>query len=668
MSRYLNTSLPCWSEDGDSFDWKYFLKPLSVRRTVEAGNDVVTQPDFGRTEPQKCLYHVISQALINQQNDTEQLKSQRVEKLKRKISTKLKPDEFLASSEKVRRLEKSQSMTVTSAPSQSGKSDLLRSVTDPGIQDGRKMFDPFGTAGKSVTELKPCVLSESSETLPHHASTLSLADSGFDEVDAKMASPVRVFRRPQLFVSPMKGRKLKLKTELVNAEDVDINDNFSVLSPPEVKPAPIKSDPVFQEFIEPDSVDTSSIVQEDISAKSILPCPKIPESDVLSFDIVPSRISKPKHRLKQSANLAAGDKLATGSKSSAKAEILHNIDTAPDILRTKQGRLLDCGSHEKDAKTIFEKMDANLSRGADSSLALEDIAKGGVEVTPPLVVPEVKKETAGLEEFHHVEEMYGKYTAIMNLRPDLQNSASRWTIPVLQRYIKKQYVDLIQPMRPTDSCQLTKKERAHLKKQMIDQSILMFSPPRHFTKEYPQFGEFQNWKIQEADIRLFLNVLLRRLCLKLNMQMRVEERITGDGLPNAVCDYAFYKNDVCVGLLEAKSPSGLEPKATPQFLVELLNIQARYGSSDLSVFGILSDAHRFVFINLVGVRFSFEQTEMMQIHIHEVFSWTDLFDVADVILNNFDKHNRVLRECLQGGSPGGADVSDGDDSDVVVLE
>jgi hypothetical protein len=692
MSRHLYTSLPCWNDDdhdGESFDWKYFLKPLSGKRTVETDDDLVTQPDFGESEPGKCLYHVISQALVHQQHDTENLKSQRVEKLKRKISKKLKPDEFLSPLGKVRRLEKSRSLNTMPSVN---KSDLQRSVTDPGISD-RKIIDQFVAMGQSL-KVHP-----SDETIesPETASNLSLADSGIDEVDAKMLSPSRSFRRPQLFISPMKGRKpnVQWKSELMGSdEDVDINDNFSILSLLKVKQSESRPSLTFAKKVDSperkflksedsknknkyvvvdlsDSIQLQEAFDVDLSGNSkIGSCPKTCPVDVLSFDVIPPRISRKTNSTKESIHGLQSSLNKDGVEvANIKMEKVLNESDA-----TKEGTektLLGSEIFDLDetaAVVIGEKSDLGVSVGtglliSKTGSSVADLLESGVKEKQ---YSDVKKANAGLEEFHNVEEMYEKYTAIKNIRPDLQNSASRWTIPVLQRYIKKQYIDLIEPMMPKESCQLSKKERAHLKKQMIDQSILMFSPGRHFTKAYPQFGEFQNWRIQEADIRLFLNVICRRLCLKLHMQMKVEERITGDNLPNAVCDYAFYKKDVCVGLLEAKSPSALEPRAVPQFLVELLNIQARYGSPDLSFFGILSDAHRFVFINLMGVKFSLEQTEMMQIRIHEVFSWNDMFAVADVILHNFHQQNQVLKECLQSESVGGADSSE--DSDVMILE
>lgn len=131
----------------------------------------------------------------------------------------------------------------------------------------------------------------------------------------------------------------------------------------------------------------------------------------------------------------------------------------------------------------------------------------------------------------------------------------------------------------------------------------------------------------EYGCRLILDAFLFPICSALELNIEVEKTMKCFNLPNCIFDYCISNDDRIFGCVEAKSINGFSSKSVAQALMELMILQAhlihidtRY--SKCSLFAILTDGHRFIYIQLIESVFQFGQ-EGGKVKIHEVTNESD---------------------------------------------
>ena len=114
----------------------------------------------------------------------------------------------------------------------------------------------------------------------------------------------------------------------------------------------------------------------------------------------------------------------------------------------------------------------------------------------------------------------------------------------------------------------------------------------------------------ETGSRLVLDALLHPLCTALCLLLEVEKSINCKFLPTCRFDYCIRKKEHITGCIEAKSVWGLSKKSIAQAVLQLLVLQATFTGkvkiSKFPFFAIVTDGHRFIYMQLRGSRLGFE--------------------------------------------------------------
>ena len=137
-----------------------------------------------------------------------------------------------------------------------------------------------------------------------------------------------------------------------------------------------------------------------------------------------------------------------------------------------------------------------------------------------------------------------------------------------------------------------------------------------------------NEKISEATVRSLIQPILDNVCTDMNLTMKMEVGLKKEGLPGARADYFLYHNNSAMAVIETKQPETMSPQCMPQFLMQLLHLQAKHSLSQVGWLGFLTDGYRFVFASIKGLKFSLEAEKNSEvIKIYRVNTWEDLHQI-----------------------------------------
>ena len=138
----------------------------------------------------------------------------------------------------------------------------------------------------------------------------------------------------------------------------------------------------------------------------------------------------------------------------------------------------------------------------------------------------------------------------------------------------------------------------------------------------------------ETGSRLVLDALLVPLCSELDLQFEVDKNINCNFLPNCRFDYCIRKGEHIIGCIEAKSVKSLSDSSVAQAVLQLMILQTtlmatetpKVDISDFPVFAIVTDGHRFIYMQLKGSSLGFEH-DGGKLRIREVRQESDFKDI-----------------------------------------
>jgi hypothetical protein len=138
----------------------------------------------------------------------------------------------------------------------------------------------------------------------------------------------------------------------------------------------------------------------------------------------------------------------------------------------------------------------------------------------------------------------------------------------------------------------------------------------------------------ETGSRLVLDALLVPLCSALDLQFEVDKNINCNYLPNCRFDYCIRKGEHIIGCIEAKSVKSLSDTSVAQAVLQLNILQTNLIATetpevDISkfpVFAIVTDGHRFIYMQLKGSSLGFEHHNG-RLRIREVKEEGDFKDI-----------------------------------------
>jgi hypothetical protein len=138
----------------------------------------------------------------------------------------------------------------------------------------------------------------------------------------------------------------------------------------------------------------------------------------------------------------------------------------------------------------------------------------------------------------------------------------------------------------------------------------------------------------ETGSRLVLDALLVPLCSELDLQFEVDKNINCNFLPNCRFDYCIRKGEHIIGCIEAKSVKSLSDSSVAQAVLQLMILQTtliatetpKVDITDFPLFAIVTDGHRFIYMQLRGSSLGFEH-DGGKLRIREVRQESDFKDI-----------------------------------------
>lgn len=205
---------------------------------------------------------------------------------------------------------------------------------------------------------------------------------------------------------------------------------------------------------------------------------------------------------------------------------------------------------------------------------------------------------------------------------DKEKSCCKWTVKMIAKYFDfddtvRKHVALTDWNLSLQSFGLENHNFASELSKILSHlkpKLKIVKPLKDFGFNLPESENFvsdlTSIAVTENGCRQILDAFLFPLCNLLKLNIEVEKTITCQYLPNCRFDYCISKGDYIIGCVEAKSVSGFTPDAVAQTLIELMILQAYLISSEpwyskCPLFAIVSDGHRFIYIQLIESVFEF---------------------------------------------------------------
>lgn len=220
-------------------------------------------------------------------------------------------------------------------------------------------------------------------------------------------------------------------------------------------------------------------------------------------------------------------------------------------------------------------------------------------------------------DFGELQRQWKQYERALKIKSDRESTGSTWTIAMLERYIQRQDIAFVPPEIRHD---LTEETLDKIYER-VDFAVKAVCGPdgsvRNLNELYIQPNS------TESDTRMILDAILQPLCVFKGLTLRSEQTIKSDALPINRYDYIMYNNvNDPIGVVEAKRQACLKDQSVAQLLVQLLLLSSE--KPDWFYFGILSDAHQFVFAGVSMQKILFFQTNENQLDITTAQSNDDL--------------------------------------------
>jgi hypothetical protein len=138
--------------------------------------------------------------------------------------------------------------------------------------------------------------------------------------------------------------------------------------------------------------------------------------------------------------------------------------------------------------------------------------------------------------------------------------------------------------------------------------------------------------------RFVLEALLVPLCSSLDLKLEVGKSIYCNFLPNCIFDYCIRKGEHIIGCIKAASVKSLTSDSVAQAILQLIILQTTLMETATStvvisafpLFAIVTDGHRFIYMQLIGSSLRFENGRD-ELRIREVREEGDFKDILNHI-------------------------------------
>ena len=291
----------------------------------------------------------------------------------------------------------------------------------------------------------------------------------------------------------------------------------------------------------------------------------------------------------------------------------------PEVPQTDANEHVKEASAQNDDITIPEVLQTDANESVNEESAQNDGA----------VIPEVPQTDTN----EHVKEASAPHDDAINTfeeiinpnrdrdrhttskKNDIEESSSGWDVSMIAEYVNFDNHIIEIKMPTTIPSEL---ENIYAKVSPAINSILKIVKDRGFKPKKENsdsvfLKEMLSKTSIEAGSRLVLDALLIPMCFALGLKLELEKTINCKGLPNCRFDYCIYKEERIIGCIEAKSVNRLSDNSIAQAVLQLTVLQAiligKVEISTFPVFAIVTDGHRFIYMQLKGSHLGFEHVE-----------------------------------------------------------
>ncbi|XP_063418226.1 uncharacterized protein LOC134701008 [Mytilus trossulus] len=223
-------------------------------------------------------------------------------------------------------------------------------------------------------------------------------------------------------------------------------------------------------------------------------------------------------------------------------------------------------------------------------------------------------------------------------KSDIDKPYSKWTIPNIAEYF-----DFDKSVRkiemPTYFAIGAEKVSENIQLELFQKLQVFKSVQKHKSKQNndkESISHLKSLTVTECGSRLVLDALLIPLCASLGLNIEVDKNINCNFLPNCRFDYCIAKDDKLIGCVETKSIKSLNDSAVAQALLQLVILQTNLLRVDdpltakCPLFAVVTDGHRFVYIQLQESVFKFEH-EGEKVKVREIAHEDDVKCILEQI-------------------------------------
>ena len=196
----------------------------------------------------------------------------------------------------------------------------------------------------------------------------------------------------------------------------------------------------------------------------------------------------------------------------------------------------------------------------------------------------------------HFKQTLAEISTLQCMLPDekdkthLKTSGSEWKMDTFLPYVPfldiSYDLDLSESSDTDTTCEKIRKEYKRLGQ--------VFAEPSKDDNFDAVLSDLKQKAYNETTITVFINAFMKHIALENEIKLRLQETLKVTRLPPNVPDYTIYTGDgKILGCIEVKASHGLIRPSVVQTMLQLMSSRERASNT---LFSILTDAYRFIFI------------------------------------------------------------------------
>ncbi|XP_071141329.1 uncharacterized protein [Mytilus edulis] len=284
-------------------------------------------------------------------------------------------------------------------------------------------------------------------------------------------------------------------------------------------------------------------------------------------------------------------------------------------------------------------MDGSIEPGADTVIAVQEENRKGTTENKvdnrPVTLQVSADDISHIEANFEINRIRDRNENMPKSKKcDIDKSCSKWTVSNIAEYFD--FDETVRKIEiPTDLAIGNKEVSENIQLELIRKLQVFKAGQTNKNKQNNTteiVSHLKSITVTECGSRIILDALLIPLCYSLGLNIEVDTNIDCKFLPNCRFDYCIAKDGKIIGCVETKSIKSLNDSAIAQALLQLLILQTNLLRVDkigdplntkCPLFAIVTNGHRFVYIQLQEYVFKFEH-EGKKVKVREIAHEDDI--------------------------------------------